>query len=78
MKHLVIITIAFCFVECAFAQQPSIDDMRKIVSIIQSQRNRAADEVAEANLKIMTLTEDLAKARAELEDLKKKVPTDVK
>lgn len=64
--------------DCAWAQQPSIDDMRKIISIIQSQRNRAADEVAEAGLKIMVLTEDLAKARAELEDLKKKVSSDVK
>ena len=77
MLRLISILIALT-ISSAWAQQPSVDDLRKVVSILQSQRNRAADEVAEANLKIMTLADEVSKLKAELEELKKKAPADVK
>lgn len=57
----------------AFAQQPDVASYAKAVTVLQSQRNQAMDGAATAEVRVMTLAEENATLKAEIEKLKKEL-----
>lgn len=55
--------------------QPSIDDFKKTLSVVQAQRNRALDSEADVTARAMSLMEENTKLKSEIEELKKKLET---
>lgn len=62
----------------AAAQQPADPAaLQRALAVLQQQRNQAMDLHANAEMRVMQLTEELAKAKAELEQARKATPIPV-
>lgn len=57
----------------ANAQQPDPAFLQKAINAVQTQRNLAMDSAAVAEAKLVTVTEELTKAQAEIVNLKKQL-----
>lgn len=62
------------FVSSALAQQPSIQDLQRIITVLENQRQVAQTNHALSESKAMRLEEEVAKLQAEIEQLKKAKP----
>lgn len=60
----------------AFAQQAPTDPatLQRAITILQQQRNQALDMQANSEMRAAQLTEENAKLKAELDELRKKQP----
>lgn len=74
MKKLILGFLALALLACsALAQQPDSAALTKVISVLQQQRNQAMDGLASAEVRAMTLGEENAKLKAELDELKKQL-----
>lgn len=72
MKRLVI--LALFFATPAQAQQSDPATLQRLLAAIEAQRNQALTQHAYAEAKAAALTEDLAKAKAQIKELESQKP----
>lgn len=77
IRSLAAVALLCAFVVPACAQQPSPDALKTAIGALQQQRNQAMDAVVEMQIQTKTMADENAKLKAEIEDLKKKIPTEV-
>lgn len=55
---------------------PSVVELQRAISVLQGQRNAAHDQAAQCGVDHMTARDGNAKLKAEIEELKKKIPAE--
>lgn len=68
-----IILISLLLLSTANAQQADPVFLQRAITAVQTQRNLAMDTAAVAEAKLVTITEELTKAQAEIVNLKKQL-----
>lgn len=74
----IIIAVAMWSILFALAQQQQPDPAatQRALTVLQQQRNQAMDAHANAEMRVMQLTEEVAKLKMELDEAKKAKPAD--